>query len=238
MDAGRVECDGVRVSYLDSGSSPGEAGAPLVIVPGMLERAEDYEALMEALAPRRCVAISLRGRGDSDAPATGYSFDDQCGDVNAVLAHLGLANPVLFGFSAGVGFAFGVALTDGVRVAGMIAGDYVPGYWTLPQAWLDDALSHVDEHGVSAGSLRAMVADSSDVWLGPRLAELPFPVMCLFGQDSPMDAPEMAKIYGQFLPDAEVHLLADCGHDLLESGLEPVLALVRGFLARVDGAGD
>jgi pimeloyl-ACP methyl ester carboxylesterase len=79
----------VRLHYLD-----GHADCPtelsIVIVPGLAETAEDYAELMRRLAPRRCVAISLRGRGRSDTPASGYTLDDHADDVLAVVRHLGL----------------------------------------------------------------------------------------------------------------------------------------------------
>ena len=37
-----------------------------LIVPGTFGVAEDYVQEMEALAPRRCITVSLRGRGRSE----------------------------------------------------------------------------------------------------------------------------------------------------------------------------
>ena len=53
----------------------------------------------------------------------------------------------------------------------------------------------------------------------------------------PMDGymPEnAARAYLRDLPDAELHLFDDAGHWLLETHLDAVVPLVRGFLDRVD----
>ena len=39
----------------------------------------------------RCLAIDLRGYGDSDAPSTGYSVDDMADDVAGVIEYFGLS---------------------------------------------------------------------------------------------------------------------------------------------------
>ena len=47
---------------LDSNQNEGDRKTPIVVVPGMLGSAEDHLTEMQALAPRRCVAVSLRAR--------------------------------------------------------------------------------------------------------------------------------------------------------------------------------
>jgi pimeloyl-ACP methyl ester carboxylesterase len=42
-----------------------------------------------------------------------------------------------------------------------------------------------------------------------------------------------ARAYLRDLPDAQLHLLDDAGHWLLETHLEEASRLIRGFLARV-----
>jgi pimeloyl-ACP methyl ester carboxylesterase len=43
---------------------------------------------------------------------------------------------------------------------------------------------------------------------------------------------EAAKAYRRDLPDAELHLLDDAGHWLLETHLDQAAVLMRGFLDR------
>lgn len=98
------------------------AGVPLVIVPGTAEAAEDYADVLDALAPRPCFALSLRGRGQSGSPQRGYTLEDHVLDVEALLDALGL--PVcLMGYSRGVTYAIGAAIRRPQQLAGLILGD-------------------------------------------------------------------------------------------------------------------
>jgi pimeloyl-ACP methyl ester carboxylesterase len=45
--------------------------------------------------------MDLRGRGLSDKPPTGYSIEQHCHDVLALMNDLGLQRPVLMGHSLG-----------------------------------------------------------------------------------------------------------------------------------------
>src|SRR4051812_11489996 len=81
-----VSHDGVRVEYR---VRPG-SGVPVVFVPGMSNPARDYEdneALVTALGTRTIIAISIRGRGESDAPETGWTIAAQASDIAAVVEH-------------------------------------------------------------------------------------------------------------------------------------------------------
>src|SRR5262249_38656503 len=71
-----VDNRGVRLHCLVRPATTEAAGMPFVIIAGTFGMAEDYVAEMTALAPRPCVAPSLRGRGQSDTPETGYTFED------------------------------------------------------------------------------------------------------------------------------------------------------------------
>lgn len=62
-----------------------------------------YEALLEK--GYRCVGMDFRGFGQSDRPATGYSYDRLADDTRAVIDALGLQNVTLGGHSTGGGVA-------------------------------------------------------------------------------------------------------------------------------------
>ena len=66
----------VRLHYVESGWDSPTNLTPVVYVHSGFGTAEVFIPEMKALSPRRCVSCSLRGRGNSDAPETGYSFDD------------------------------------------------------------------------------------------------------------------------------------------------------------------
>jgi pimeloyl-ACP methyl ester carboxylesterase len=59
---------GVRLHYLDSGRETSGGLVPVVFIPGAMGTAELYRHEIQSLAPRRRVAMSLRGCGKSEAP--------------------------------------------------------------------------------------------------------------------------------------------------------------------------
>lgn len=62
--------------------------------------AMEWQSVMAQLSDRyRCIAIDLRGHGDSDSPETGYSVDDMADDVAAVLREKNIVSFVLIGHS-------------------------------------------------------------------------------------------------------------------------------------------
>src|SRR6058998_1570026 len=107
VSTGWVNNKGVRLHYLDSGGAQGSTFVPVVFIPGFLGSAENYHREMDSLHGRRCVAVSLRGRGLSDAPETGYSFEDHVSDIEALVDEVGLEGFCLCAYSVGVAYAIG-----------------------------------------------------------------------------------------------------------------------------------
>src|SRR3989442_285573 len=80
--------------------------------------------MADALAPRhRLVAYDLRGRGDSDKPASGYSLATHGDDLRGLLDHLGLERATLMGHSLGAHIAVRFAARHPERVARLVLFD-------------------------------------------------------------------------------------------------------------------
>jgi pimeloyl-ACP methyl ester carboxylesterase len=75
----------------------------LVLAPGLTANAHSFDGLMHAgLAEvARVIAVDLRGRGESDAPPSGYAMEDHALDVLGLLDALGLERVVMGGHSFG-----------------------------------------------------------------------------------------------------------------------------------------
>lgn len=113
--------NGVRIHYLDhAGGEP-----PVVMLPGLTANAHSFDGLAAAgLSPRfRTIALDLRGRGDSDKPATGYTLEDHAADVLALLDHLGIKQATVLGHSFGGLLTIYLAVKYPQRVARLVLLD-------------------------------------------------------------------------------------------------------------------
>lgn len=91
-----TSADGIAIAYDTAGD-----GSPLVLVHGITESRRAWDPLLPALAAdHTVVAIDVRGHGASGSADT-YDAAAMAGDVAAVVAELGLADPVVVGHSMG-----------------------------------------------------------------------------------------------------------------------------------------
>lgn len=224
---GYVDHDGVQIHYVRISGS-GSGGPLLLVIPGMLESAEDYVLHFEESPFEDVILVSLRGRGKSDAPEQGYSFPEQLSDVSALIHHLDLRRFVIVGFSVGAAFAIASALSFPVRVCGLAIVDYAPHYPAIPESWIEE----ISQSGPPAVSLRvaqALVAEGERVVLSRELAEIRCPVLVVRGalKGSLLPA-EIAKLYVERVPACTLLVLEQMAHDpFVVSGHEFMAALVR-----------
>ena len=89
--------DGVTLHYLEAGSGP-----PLVMIPGWSQTAEQFKYQLEALSDRyHCIAIDMRGHGESEKVNIGYKIQRLAKDLDDVLTGLDLTNVAILGHSMG-----------------------------------------------------------------------------------------------------------------------------------------
>lgn len=95
-----VEVNGVRLTYYEWRSKPGNTNRPLLITHATGFHARCYDAIAERFPERRVIALDLRGHGKSEGRPIDHwrVFSD---DVCAVLDHLGMHRPVGVGHSMG-----------------------------------------------------------------------------------------------------------------------------------------
>ena len=92
----RISANKLNFNVLESGSGP----LTLVFLHYFGGSALEWQVVMNQLSGNyRCVAIDLRGCGDSDAPETGYSVDDMADDVAELIRALQINDFVLVGHS-------------------------------------------------------------------------------------------------------------------------------------------
>src|SRR5579884_1360930 len=85
---------------------------PVVAMHGLASNARWWDLVAPLLAPRRLVAVDLRGHGRSSRPESGYDFDSVAGDVHAVADALDLGPRVAIGHSWGASVALCWAAAD------------------------------------------------------------------------------------------------------------------------------
>jgi pimeloyl-ACP methyl ester carboxylesterase len=114
-----VETNGIRLHYVDHpGVDHPGAGPVLVLAPGLTANAHSFGGLVRAgLADvARVLALDLRGRGESDAPSSGYAMEDHARDVLGLLDALGLERVVMGGHSFGGLLTYWLAANHPERV--------------------------------------------------------------------------------------------------------------------------
>lgn len=75
----------------------------IVLVHGwpLSERIFDYQKLLLVNHGFRVITMDLRGYGNSDAPACGYSYNEFASDIDTIVRKLNLKSFILVGFSMG-----------------------------------------------------------------------------------------------------------------------------------------
>jgi len=109
-----ITTNGIRLHVLDHGGE----GPVLVLAPGLTANAHSFDGLMRAGLGRvaHVLALDLRGRGESDQPATGYAMEEHGADVLGVLDALGLEEVVMGGHSFGGLLTYWLAANHPERV--------------------------------------------------------------------------------------------------------------------------
>ncbi len=88
---------GVSLDYFERGDP---AGLPVVLLHGYTDSRQSYQPLLATLPPDlRLIAVSHRGHGDSDKPASRYDTAELATDVGHFMDALGVDRAVIVGHS-------------------------------------------------------------------------------------------------------------------------------------------
>lgn len=112
--------DSIKIHYLESGT-----GRPIVFIPGWTMPAWIWEKQIAEFSKKyRVVAVDPRSQGESDKPTYGHLPEQRARDYKELVDHLGLKQPVLVGWSMGVGELVKYAEEFGTdNVAGFVLVD-------------------------------------------------------------------------------------------------------------------
>ena len=209
MIEGWIKNGDVRIHYFDNTGSSASA-TPLVIIPGLAETGEEYEDLIQALLPRRAIVITMRGRGRSDTPESGYTLEDHVSDIEKVMDHITVDKFAMFGYGRGVAYALAYALSHLSNIKGLIIGDYPAMQTDHPEGWTEFFKSASKNRlldNMDADTLKEIEKDAREVDFIKHLKKIDCPVLVLQGSGEYGLTEEGAKDYLRAMPDARVKVL-------------------------------
>lgn len=126
----------------------GEQGSPIICIHGLTFNAFCFQTLADELATHhQLYAYDLRGRGDSDKPAEGYSVPIHAADLAKLIDAWGLKRPVLVGHSLGALIALYFSTHYPEKLSKLVlidAGAPLP--WSTPEeqpAWLTASINRL-----------------------------------------------------------------------------------------------
>jgi non-heme chloroperoxidase len=109
---------GVRLRYLEQGDP---AGQPVILIHGITDSWFSFSRVLPGISKaHRVYALDLRGHGDSDRPASGYSPRDVAADVIAFMDALTIRRATLVGHSMGSFVAQQAALAAPERITRLV----------------------------------------------------------------------------------------------------------------------
>jgi pimeloyl-ACP methyl ester carboxylesterase len=250
--------DGVQIHYEVEGD-----GSPLLLHPGFVGSAEDWEdaGYVAALRDRyKLVMLDPRGQGRSDKPRdpTSYAWRRRVADVLAVLDAEGIDRAHFWGYSMGgwIGFAVGVTAPD--RLCSLVLGGAHP-FEESPRptdgdVWLDGlragvaALVRGWEEGVpnfwmSPDERERWLAADAEALIAARLQRLTEPSLPPTAvatirvptllYTGTLDEPEPVERAARLMPNGTFVALEGLDHAQALSRSDLVVPHVLAFLARV-----
>ena len=131
------------LAYAEQGDA---LGVPVLFLHGATDSWRSFERVLPHLPESiRAIALTQRGHGDSDRPASGYRLHDFAADLAAFMDALGLEKAVIAGHSMGGSVAQRFALDYSDRTQALVLASSFPtmrGNPDVQQLW-DSAISTI-----------------------------------------------------------------------------------------------
>lgn len=216
----------------------------LLVIGGLWEPAERAIPLLSGL-PGHVVAPSLRGRGLSSTPKSGYDLEDHLSDIAAVVGHGNLQDYCVLGFSRGASYAIGWALQQQCSMRGLIIVDQPPEH-QKPGPGYVEFWSNLIYLGVPIlnfmrrEALEGLETDASEVDFSPLLQRLTIPVAVFVGRNKnaaiASDLPDSKlRCYVEALPSCEVVEFDRSGHMIPDQEPDRYASEIARFVSKYGG---
>lgn len=246
-----VLVSGARIYYEEAGNPQ---GPPLVLLHGGLSTIAEFNGILPELAQRfRVIGIDSRGHGASTLGPGALTYERIQLDVEELLAHLGVTEPILLGSSDGGTVGYRVAAGTKIRVQKLIT---VGAHWhvhcTEP---LRDLFLSVTAVGWAAKfpdgfrmyqrlnpapDFKRLVESTVAMWLdatpsgypAEQIAGISCPVLAIRGQDDHLaSARDLDEVIVR-VPRAELVTVPNAGHVAFQDQASAFLDHVRPFFDR------
>ncbi|ATP39515.1 alpha/beta hydrolase [Solibacillus sp. R5-41] len=205
----------------------------LVYIPGALGNAEQFIEETKSFFPRHCISMSLRGRGKSDAPLKGYTFEEHILDISSVIKKSNLSAYCLMAYSMGVPYAIRYATSNPSEVKGLILCDYPAKYPRIPEQWVESAQKFVQENRQHV--VKEIQKDSKEIILWEELKEIKCPVLVIKGgTEKALLKKDAAEKYKSNLKHVELIEFTNSGHELWVPDYNKFIISIKDFLNKID----
>lgn len=203
---------------------------PVVFIPGLWGQAEQFAEILTSIEPRRAFALSLRGRGQSSVPETGYSLEDQASDIESFANEMELDKFFLVTVSAGASYAISYASRNSEKLAGLFITDYPPISKSYPPQMVEGVLADIKNIKISRQFLEGLQRESRAMDLSYLLKQIRCPVTVFRGGKSGAYLnEEYLDAYRKNLTSLSVKTLIDVAHDPLEAPA----CLIQGLTSQI-----
>ncbi len=235
----RIAINNTQLNVIEQGSGP----LTLVLLHYFGGSALEWHSVMAQLSGQyRCIAIDLRGHGDSDVSRSGYSVDAMADDVMAVLREKNAGDFVVVGHSMSGKVAMALAARQPIGLQSLLLLSPSP---PLPEPISDtnrqamrqthgqreaaeDTFKQITEKLLSDAARQQIVADNLrtsqaawDAWLltgsrediADRMPRILVPVHLLVGADDRALKPNVSETMTiPHLRNATLELVENAGH--------------------------
>jgi pimeloyl-ACP methyl ester carboxylesterase len=254
---------GITVQYVVQGEPAEPWDVPVVFLHGLSDSWRSFAPVLGLLPEQRVLAFTQRGHRDVTQPRYGYAATDFADDLVAFLDAMGIPRAVLVGHSLGSTVVLRFALDYPERVAGLVLvganatwqdNPLVEDLWENVVSHLTDpvdpefvrAFQHSDR--IPAERLEMMIAESLQVpvrvWqeagraimaadITDELPRVTAPTLVIWGAEDPICSEEQQERLCALIPQAELLVYPDAGHNLHWEHPERFAVDLGGFLAGI-----
>ena len=253
-----VQINDLKMQYLESGNGY----PLIFLHGGIVDAKFNWEKQIAFFSQKyRVIAPDSRGHGKTDNPSREFSYRKMADDVAALIDALELEKPFICGWSDGGQIALEVGIRHPNISKGLILGgvlieitDY---YVNGMKAWgingpgdidfkkleetLPDFVKMLPEiHSTVYGKeyWKQLLINISKMWVNPdefpknKIEEISVPSLIIQGdRDVVIEIDEAIKMFRQ-IPQAELCILPNAGHDVYETDKDLFNSIVLEFLSR------